>query len=154
MIKRYVTAVGAGLTGIALLAGCGNGGSSGTPSVQATSSGSSPSSETTPEGPIPEQVTVHKLVPIDIYETVEEVPAWPGPAPSEFMKPYPRSEESGPLTNMSGTLTGPEAQVVYEAALDHPDPNAILQEGDIPAETNAQWGLEDSVVTLAIEPQW
>lgn len=154
MFRRYATGVGACLAGVALLAGCGNEGSSGPSPTGEASAASTPSSEATQELATPEQVIVYKLVPVDIYETVEEVPAWPGPAPSEFMKPYPPSEESGPLTNMSGTLTGPEAQVVYEAAVNHPDPDAILREGDDVAETYALWGLEDSVVMLVVEPQW
>ena len=154
MIKRYATAVGAGLTGIALLAGCGNGGSPGTPPTETTPTETTPTSAATHERAAPDQVIVYQLVPVDIYETVDEVPAWPGPAPSEFMEPYPPTETSGPLTNMSGTLTGLDAQVVYEAAVEHPNPTAILEEGDDLAKAHALWGLEDNVVMLAVEPQW
>lgn len=146
MIKRYATAVGAGLTGIALLASCGNGGSSGMPSVEATSTATSPSSEAADERTAPDQVIVHRPGFIDTYLTVDDVPAWPGPAPEEFLQPSPPS-------GMSGTLTGPQAQVAYEAALEHPD--ALIEEGEDPNEaTAAFWGFEGIVLWLVVEPQW
>ncbi len=146
MIARFATGVGAVLTGVALLAGCGNGGSPGRLSVETTSAGTSPSSEATPERAVPEQVIVHQPGFIDTYLTVDDVPAWPGPAPSEFMKPDPPS-------GMSGTLTGPDARAVYEAAGTHPD--ALLEEGEDPGgASDALWGLEGIVRWLVVEPRW
>ena len=147
MIKRYATAVGAGLAGIALLAGCGNGGSSsGTPSTETTSTEATPTSETTNERTAPDRVIVYQPGLIDTYLTVDDVPAWPGPDPSEFLQPNTPS-------GMSGTLTGPEAQVAYEAALDHPD--ALIEEGADPDNaTAAFWGFEGIVLLLVVEPQW
>ena len=151
MIKRYVTAVGAGLTGITLLAGCGNGGSSGTPAVQATSSGSSPSSETTRELPVPEQVIVCQPGMVDTFLTVDDVPTWPGPPPSDFMEPnYP--------SGLCGTLTGSEAKIAYEAAIKHPA--ALLEEGQVEngdglSDTpDALWAVEGVVAWLVVEPRW
>lgn len=146
MIKRYATAVGAGLTGIALLAGCGNGGSPGTPSTETTSTEATPTSETTNERTAPDRVIVYQPGFIDTYLTVDDVPAWPGPDPSEFLQPDPPS-------GMSGTLTGPEAKVAYEAALEHPD--ALIEEGADPDNaTAAFWGFEGIVLWLVVEPQW
>lgn len=144
MIKRYTTGVGAGLAGIALLAGCGNGESPGTPSTGTTSNQATP--EATTEHAVPDQVIVYRPGFIDTYLTVDDVPAWPGPDPSEFLQPDPPS-------GMSGTLTGPEAQVAYEAALDHPD--ALIEEGADPDNaTAAFWGFEGIVLWLVVEPQW
>ncbi len=148
MIKRYATAVSAVLTGIALLAGCGNGGSSGTPPVETTSTGSSPSSDTTHERAIPEQVIVYQPGLVDTNATVDDVPAWPGPPLTEFM------DSTGPW-GPSGTLTGPDAQVVYEAAVEHGDPDALLEEGEEPSDASGSfWGLDNVVVLLIVQPQW
>lgn len=43
---------------------------------------------------------------------------------------------------------------MYEAAVNHPNPNAILEDGDDLHNAHALWGLEDNVVMFAVEPQW
>lgn len=88
---------------------------------------------------------------VDTALTADDVPEWPGPAPSEFMEP---DNPSG----LCGTLTGPEANVVYEAALEHP--TALLEEGQLEDgeilndAPSALWESEGVIVWLVVEPQW
>lgn len=145
MLRRYAAGVGACLAGVALVAGCGSDGTSG------SSSAESVPSSTAQELAIPEEVIVCQPGMVDTALTADDVPEWPGPAPSEFMEPnYP--------SGLCGTLTGPEAKDVYDAALGHP--TALLEEGqlgdgeilnDAP---NALWASEGVIVWLVVEPQW
>ncbi|WP_216695115.1 hypothetical protein [Dietzia psychralcaliphila] len=89
---------------------------------------------------------------VDTALTVADVPEWPGPAPSEFM-------ESNYPSGLCGTLTGPEAKHVYEAALEHPiallQEGQLLEEGEILSGTpDALWASEGVVVWLVVEPHW
>ena len=149
VMGRYAAGFGACLAGVVLLAGCGNAGSSNPSPTEAIPIESSPSSATQ-ELAIPEEVIVCEPGAVDTARTVDEVPEWPGPAPSEFMEPrYPSGQ--------CGTLTGLEARVVYEAALEHPA--ALLEEGRLESggslsNTIALWASEGVIVWLVVEPQW
>lgn len=88
---------------------------------------------------------------MDTALTVDGVPEWPGPAPSKSMEPnYPSGQ--------CGTLTGPEAKDVYEAALEHPTAlleEGQLEEGEILSGTpDALWASEGLIEWLVVEPQW
>jgi hypothetical protein len=150
VIGRYATGVGAFLAGVALLAGCGNVGSSGPSPTEATSVESSPSSSTQ-EVAVPGEVIVCQPGLVDTTATVDDVPEWPGPAPTEFMKPTPSS-------GACGALTGADARVAYEAAVQYPA--ALLEEGrlaegeNLSDTTDALWALEGVVAWLVVEPQW
>lgn len=150
MFGRYAAGVGACFTGVALLAGCGSGGTSGSSSTEMAPVESAPPS-TAQERAIPEKVIVCQPGMVDTALTVDDVPEWPGPAPSEFMEPnYP--------SGLCGTLTGPEAKDVYEAALEHP--TALLEEGQLEEDEimsgtpDALWASEGVIVWLVVEPQW
>lgn len=153
MLKRNAVVVGAGLVGVTLLAGCSSSDASGTSPVAATSTSTSgPSSpEAAQERAVPEQVIACQPGMVDTFLTVDDVPTWPGPPPSDFMEPkYP--------SGLCGTLTGSEAEVAYEAAVKHPA--ALLEEGRVEngeglSDTNdALWAVEGVVTWLVVEPQW
>ncbi|MDV8003052.1 hypothetical protein [Rhodococcus sp. IEGM 1408] len=150
MLKRYGTGVGACLAGVALLAGCGNGGVSGALSTEATAVEVAPSSAIL-EFSVPEAVIVCEPGVLETALTVNVVPKWPGPAPPEFM-------ESNYPSGLCGTLTGPEVKDVYEAALKHP--TALLDEGKLGRGESlsgapvALWASEGEIVWLVIEPRW
>lgn len=150
MPRRYATAVGACLAGVALLAGCGNDGSSAQSATEEATAAGSPSSEATQERAIPERVIVCEPGMIDTALTVDDVPKWPGPPPRDFIE---LNHPSGPC----GTLTGPEAEAVYEAAVNHPA--ALLEEGRLESGENlsntiALWAVEGDIAWLVVEPQW
>lgn len=150
VIGRYAKGVGACVAGVALLAGCGNDGTSGPPSKEATTVASSPASAPQ-ELAIPERVNVCQPGMVDTALTIDDVPTWPGPAPSEFI------DQKSP-SGLCGTLTGPEAQVVYEAAVKHPA--ALLEEGHfergegVSDTPDALWASEGVIAWLVVEPQW
>ena len=148
-MKRYSFPVGAAVTAVVLLAaGCGGGGSSDPALLQTTSSPSASPSEASGERAVPEQVTVYQPGLIDTDATVDDVPAWPGPAPDEFM------DSHGPW-GAYGTLSGTDAEVVYKAAVEHPDPDALVAEGKEPTDQSGSfWGLDGVVVLLFVQPQW
>lgn len=151
MLKRTATTVGAGLAAVALLAGCGNAGTPDAPPVESASTAGPPTSETAQELAVPDQVVVCQPGLVDTTATVDDVPAWPGPAPSEFMEPTPPS-------GACGTLTGEQAQVAYDAAVQHPA--ALLEEGrldhdrDLSDTTDALWASEGVVAWIVVEPRW
>lgn len=151
MIKRYAIVVGAGLAGAALFAGCGSAGSSTTSPIEATSTSVSSSPEATHERAVPGQVIVCQPGMVDTFLTLDDVPTWPGPPPSDFMEPnYP--------SGLCGTLTGSEAEVAYEAAIKHP--LALLEEGRVENgeslndTSEALWAVDGVVAWLVVEPQW
>ena len=150
MFGRYAAGVGACFAGVALLAGCGSGDTSGSTSTE-TAPVESTHSSAAQELTVPEEVIVCQPGFVDTTATVDDVPEWPGPLPSEFMEPnFP--------SGVCGTLPGQEARVVYEAALEHPA--ALLEEGrleeggDLVDTTDALWALEGVVAWLVVEPQW
>ena len=150
MFGRYAAGVGACFAGVALLAGCGSGDTSGSTSTETAPVESAPSS-TAQEIAIPEKVIVCQPGMVDTALTVNDVPEWPGPAPSKVMEPnYP--------SGLCGTLSGPEAKDVYEAALEHP--TALLEEGQLEegeilsGAPDALWASEGVIVWLVVEPQW
>lgn len=150
MFARYAAGAGACLAGVALLTGCGSDGASSSSPAEATPVESTPSS-TAPELAVPGEVIVCQPGLVDTTATVDDVPEWPGPAPTEFMEPSPPS-------GACGTLVGQEARVAYEAAVEHPA--ALLEEGrleeggDLVDTTDALWALEGVVAWLVVEPQW
>ena len=148
MVKRYNSAIVASLAGVAFLASCGIGGSAGPPPVERASTESSPTSEAAHERAVPDQVIVYQPGLVDTNATVDDVPAWPGPPLTEFM------DSTGPW-GASGTLADSEAHVVYQAAVEHPNPDAIVEEGEEPSgSSGAFWGLDGVVVLLFVQPQW
>lgn len=140
MIKRYVMAVVAGLAGIGFFAaGCGSAGSSDTADSE---------SSVLSYWPIvsyPDHVIVYRPGMVDTSLTIDDVPDWPGPAPSEFLEPhYPSGEV--------GVLTGQDMRIVFDTALEH---HAVLKEGQAPnALTGALWAAEGVVQWLVVDPQW
>lgn len=85
---------------------------------------------------------------VDTNATVDDVPAWPGPPLTEFM------DSTGPW-GACGTLADSEAHVVYQAALEHSDPGAIVEEGEEPSDDpGALWGLDSTVLLLVVQPRW
>lgn len=153
MLRRYAAGyLGASFLGVALLAGCGSDGTSSSSPAEAPPVESTPSS-TTQELAIPEEVIVCQPGMVDTALTVDDVPAWPGPSPSEFEMPTPT-----PASRGCGTLTGPEAKVVYEAAVNHPA--ALLEEGrlasgkDLSDTSDALWAVDAVIAWLVVEPQW
>jgi hypothetical protein len=150
MLRRYTAGVGACFVGVALLAGCGGDGTSG-PVPTEVPPVESAFSSTAQALAIPEDVIVCQPGMVDTALTVADVPEWPGPAPSKFMEPnYPSGQ--------CGTLSGPEAKDVYEAALEHPTAlleEGQLEEGEILSGTpGALWASEGVIVWLVVEPQW
>ena len=150
MLRRYGARVGACFAGAALVAGCGSDGTSGPAPTEATPVESAPS-PTARELAFPESVIVCQPGMVDTTATVDDVPEWPGPSPSEFVEPnFP--------SGSCGTLTGQKARVTYEAAIEHPA--ALLEEGrveegrDLVDTTDALWALEGVVAWLVVEPQW
>lgn len=132
------------------MAGCGNESSSGPPPTEGASVENSPPSPAQ-ELAIPEKVVVCQPGMVDTALTVDDVPEWPGPPPSDFMDPtYP--------SGLCGTLTGPEAQIVFEAAVKHPA--ALMEEGRVESgeglsdTSDALWASEGVIVWLVVEPQW
>lgn len=102
--------------------GCGSGGNG-----VAAGTGVAVAAESTP---IPGQVAVHRPGLIDTSLSPDDVPTWPGPDPTEFLKPSPPSGESGEI---AGELAG----AVYLAALDNPD---------------ALWNVGGTVQWLIVDP--
>jgi hypothetical protein len=80
--------------------------------------------------PIPDRVAVHRPAFIDTDISADDVPAWPGPDPYEFLEPSPPSGESG-------EITGAQAGAAYMAALDNPD---------------ALWNVGGTVQWLVVDP--
>lgn len=162
MRRRHSSPIGAVLTGTALvIAGCGSGdpgpapqaGESSTTAAQAaataaqtTAAQTAAAPATAEKGAVPDEVRVCQPGLVDTAATVDDVPKWPGPKPADFMTITPSS-------GTCGTLTGEDARVVYEAALDNP--GAILEEGQQPGDpAGGLWGLDTVVVLLSVEPIW
>lgn len=102
-------------------------------------------SEPAPES-VPDEVVVHRPGAIDNNFTAEDVPAWPGPDPSEFLAPDAPSGERG-------TISGDDAAAVYRAAQGNPE--TLLQDGQEPRDiTGAVWWVDDHAEWLVVEPQW
>ena len=151
MSTRYAAALGVCLAGVALLAGCGDQGSSAPAPTGEVSAAGLSSAKATQERALPERVVVCEPGMVDTALTVDEVPKWPGPSPRQFIE----------LNHPSGscrTLTGPEARVVYEAAVKHPA--ALLEEGrveggqSLSGTSDALWAVEGVIAWLVVEPQW
>lgn len=156
MRRQRGTAVAVALVGVALAAaGCDSGdfqsadGAGTAVATSATSQNQSPSGavgETMQAQRAPERVVVHRPGLLDTSLTVEDVPAWPGPDPSEFLTPhYPSGE--------SGELTGGDAARVYAAALGRS--GALIEEDqELPKYPDrAVWAAEGDVQWLVVEPQ-
>lgn len=150
MFRRCGAGVGVCFAGVVFLAGCGSDGTSGPSPAEATPVEGA-SSSTAQELGIPDAVIVCQPGMVDTTATVDDVPEWPGPLPLEFMEP---SFPSGSC----GTLTGQEARVVYEAAVEHPasllEEGRLEEGGDLVDTTDALWALEGVVAWLVVEPQW
>lgn len=150
MNRRLAQGLCIGAAGIAFLAGCGGADSSGQSGAAASSAARS-STAASQERAAPERVVVCEPGKVDTAASVDDVPAWPGPPPSEFMTPHPPS-------GACGTLTGAQAREVYDAALGHPA--ALLDEGRVDAggdwsdTTDALWSMGSEIVWLVVEPQW
>jgi hypothetical protein len=80
--------------------------------------------------PTPDRVTVHRPGFIDTDLSPDDVPAWPGPHPAEFLEPSPPS-------GASGRIAGEQARAAYVAALDNPD---------------ALWNVGGTVQWLVVNP--
>ncbi|MES9515356.1 hypothetical protein ACIQYW_07250 [Rhodococcus erythropolis] len=114
---------GLAITGLVLaVAGCG---SSDDKAVEGP--GLAVAAETTPA---PDRVTVHRPGFIDTSISPFDVPAWPGPHPTEFLRPNPPSGESG-------EIVGNQAAATYSASLDNPD---------------ALWNVGGTVEWLVVDP--
>jgi len=115
--------VGVAITGLVLaVAGCGSG-----DGEAAEGPGIAVAAETKQ---VPDRVTVHRPGLIDTSISPFDVPAWPGPHPSEFLEPNPPSGESG-------EIAGNRAATTYAASLDNPD---------------ALWNVGGTVQWLVVEP--
>ncbi|BBE47604.1 hypothetical protein ACIGKR_11375 [Rhodococcus qingshengii] len=115
--------VGVAITGLVLaVAGCGSG-----DGEAAEGPGIAVAAETKQ---VPDRVTVHRPGLIDTSISPFDVPAWPGPHPSEFLEPNPPSGESG-------EIAGDQAAATYAASLDNPD---------------ALWNVGGTVEWLVVEP--
>lgn len=145
LAKRCAMAFAAGITGIALFAtGC----SSAQTSDSVSTESPLPSDAYAPLTDYPDQVIVYRPGMLDTSLTVDDVPQWPGPDPSEFLE-NPRAGEI--TSGESGWLSGQEAHAVYDAALEH---DALLQDGQEPDElTGAIWAAEGEAQWLVVEPQ-
>lgn len=144
MTKRYGIAVAAGVAGIALFAtGCG--------SAEASGAGITTWSlpyAYTPLTSYPDRVIVYRPAMLDTGLTVDDVPQWPGPDPSEFLENPPAG---GITSGESGTLTGNDAHTVYRAARNR---DVLLQEGQDPIDvTDALWAVDGDVQWLVVAPQ-
>lgn len=105
----------------------------------------SPASDASSE-PVPDEVVVYRPGAIDNNLTAEDVPAWPGPDPSEFLEPDPPSGERG-------TISGDDAAAVYRAAQENPE--TLLHDGKEPRDiTGAVWWVDDHAEWLVVGPQW
>lgn len=121
-VRRAVAGLAA--TGLALVAvGCGSGGGA----EDVAGPGVTVAAET---APMPDRVVVHRPGFIDTNISPDDVPAWPGPHPSEFLEPSPPSGERG-------EITGDRAGAVHVAALDNPD---------------AIWNVGGTVQWLVVDP--
>lgn len=151
MRRRRSSLIGAVLAGAALvLAACGSDepepAAVAAPSAEQGATSAAQEAAEAEELAVPREVIVCEPGLIDTNATVDDVPRWPGPKPADFMSPTPPS-------GMCGTLTGDEAKVVYEAALENPA--AILEEGQQPDDpAGGMWGLGTVVVLLSVEPVW
>ncbi|NMM91775.1 hypothetical protein B2J88_47115 [Rhodococcus sp. SRB_17] len=120
-IRRGIA--GLAVIGVALVVvGCGSGGNDVVAGTSIT--------VTAETEPLPDRVAVHQPAFLDTSVPAASLPVWPGPHPSEFLKPSPPS-------GLSGEIAGEQAGVVYVAALDNPD---------------AIWNVEGIVVWLVVEP--
>ncbi len=116
-------AMGLAVPGLVLLVvGCGSGGNE---VVAGTGIAVTAEAE-----PLPDRVAVHQPAFLDNNIPPESLPTWPGPHPSEFLKPSPPS-------GSSGEIAGEQAGIVYVAALDNPD---------------AIWNVRGIVQWLVVEP--
>lgn len=105
---------------------------------------SNAASEPAPE-PLPVEVVVHRPGAIDNNLTAEDVPAWPGPDPGDFLEPDPPSGERG-------TISGDDAAAVYRAAQEIP--GTLLQDGQEPRDvTGAIWWVDDHAEWLVVDPR-
>lgn len=85
---------------------------------------------------------------VDTNATVDDVPAWPGPALNDFM-------DSHGSWGAHGTLTGSEAETVYRSAVEHRDPDALVAEQEeLTNQSGSFWGLDGVVVLLIVQPLW
>jgi hypothetical protein len=93
-------------------AGCSTGDDGGTESPGTTVTASASASATESGGTpvlIPDRVTVNQPAFIDTSRSPDSLPVWPGPNPSEFLKPSPPTGETG-------ELTGAPANAVFVAS--------------------------------------
>lgn len=91
---------------------------------------------------LPQDITVYRPGMLDNDLTQDDVPLWPGPAPDDFLSPHSPSGESG-------ELSGDDAEVVYQAALDNP--GSLLEEGQDPSEmTSAVWWVDGGAQWLVV----
>ena len=58
---------------------------------------------------VPDQLTVRRPALVDTNQSVDDLPVWPGPDPSEFLVPSPPVGEEG-------ELSGHQAMGVFVAA--------------------------------------
>lgn len=137
MFSGKTVSVGTALACTALLlAGCGG-------SSQDTS-GPTDTSEPAAALGSPGTVTVFRPGMLDTDLSPGDVPDWPGPAPADFLGPGSPSCERG-------ELTGEDAELVHDAAVDHPE--ALLQDGQDPREASgALWSVDDNIEWLVVEP--
>lgn len=147
MGRRPASVIGAVLAGTALVvAGCGSDDPAPATTAEPDPAATTQATGTAEEPAVPREVIVCEPGLVDTAATVDDVPEWPGPRPADFMSITPSS-------GACGTLTGPDAQVVYEAALDHP--GALLEEGEEPGDSSdALWALDTVVVWLVVDPVW
>lgn len=112
------------------------------PAAGATSDAASESASES----VPDEVVVHRPGAIDNNLTAEDLPAWPGPKPGDFLEPDPPSGERG-------TISGDDAAAVYRAAQGTPE--MLLQDGQEPRDiTGAIWWVDDHAEWLVVDPRW
>ena len=124
-MRKHRAAAGMAVTGLALAAvGCGSAAGANEiadrPTISVTAAAES----------IPDRVSVDQPGLVDTGIPAGELPAWPGPAPSEFLRPSPPSGQSG-------EIVGAQAAAVYVAARDNPD---------------ALWNVDGIVQWLVVSP--
>ncbi|MGP9723603.1 hypothetical protein ACT3SZ_06265 [Corynebacterium sp. AOP40-9SA-29] len=91
---------------------------------------------------LPQDITVYRPGMLDNDLTQDDVPLWPGPDPDDFLSPHPPSGESG-------ELSGDDAEVVYQAALDNP--GSLLEEGQDPSDMmSAVWWVDGGAQWLVV----